>query len=190
MQYMTNINELPANLPRPVDDGKAAHLVGLSLPGTVLTSTSGEAIQLGSVLGWLVIYCYPMTGQPQVDLPTGWDQIPGARGCTPQSCSYRDHYKEIKALNAEVFGLSIQSTAYQQEMVGRLHLPFQVLSDEKYEFQKALKLPTFDVEGMTLLKRLTMIVKDGVIQKIHYPVFPSDSDPIWVIDHLKALQAK
>jgi peroxiredoxin len=114
------------------------------------------------------------------------DKIPGARGCTPQSCAYRDHYQEIKALGAEVFGLSTQSTEYQTEMVNRLHLPFQVLSDQHFEFKRALNLPTFEVAGMTLLKRLTLIVKDGVVEAVHYPVFPSDSNPAWVIDKLSS----
>jgi peroxiredoxin len=128
-----------------------------------------------------------MTGQPNVPLPEGWDQIPGARGCTPQSCSFRDHYQEIRALGADVIGLSIQNTAYQKEMAERLHLPFPVVSDIDYKFQKALKLPIFQVAGMTLLKRITLIVKNGIIESVHYPIFPSDSDPDWVIERLKLL---
>ena len=125
------------------------------------------------------------TGQPHVPLPDGWNQIPGARGCTPQSCSFRDHYQEIRALGADVIGLSVQNTDYQKEMAERLHLPFPVVSDIHYEFQKALSLPTFQAAGMTLLKRLTLIVKNGVVGEVHYPIFPSDSDPDWVIDRLK-----
>jgi peroxiredoxin len=126
-----------------------------------------------------------MTGQPNVALPDGWDQIPGARGCTPQTCSFRDHYQELKALKAEVVGLSVQTTDYQKEMAQRLHLPFQVVSDIDFKFQKALHLPTFVAAGMTLLKRLTIISKAGKIVAVHYPIFPSDSDPSWVIDFLK-----
>jgi peroxiredoxin len=126
-----------------------------------------------------------MTGQPNVPLPDGWDQIPGARGCTPQSCSFRDHYQELRSLGADVVGLSVQSTEYQQEMADRLHLPFSVLSDADYLFQQALRLPTFVAAGMTLLKRITLIANDGVIEAVHYPIFPSDSDPAWVIDYLK-----
>jgi peroxiredoxin len=126
-----------------------------------------------------------MTGQPNVPLPDGWDQIPGARGCTPQSCSFRDHYQELRSLGADVVGLSVQSTEYQQEMADRLHLPFPVLSDADYRFQQALRLPTFVAAGMTLLKRITLIANDGMIEAIHYPIFPSDSDPAWVIDYLK-----
>jgi len=143
-------------------------------------------VNLSQLPGRLVIYCYPMTGQPKVPLPEGWDQIPGARGCTPQSCAYRDHYQELQALNADVFGLSVQSTDYQREMATRLHLPFPVLSDAQYQFQMALNLPMFEAAGMTLLKRVTLIANQGRIEAVHYPIFPSDSDPAWVLDYLKS----
>ena len=182
---MTNINELPPDLPIPQDDGSANHLKGMKLPNIALNDTNGKTINFGDIKGKLVIYCYPMTGQPNVALPDGWDHIPGARGCTPQSCSYRDHYQELRALGAEVLGLSVQSTAYQKEMVDRLHLPFLVVSDEAYQFQKALKMPTFEAAGMNLLKRVTLIANNGVINAVHYPIFPSDSDPAWVIDYLR-----
>ena len=182
---MTSLNQLPPDLPIPQDDGAANHLVGMSLPNLLLLTTIGKELNLGEIAGRLVIYCYPMTGQPNVALPDGWDQIPGARGCTPQSCSFRDHYQELQSLGAEVVGLSVQSTAYQQEMADRLHLPFPVVSDADYQFQGALQLPTFIAAGMTLLKRITLIANDGVIEAIHYPIFPSDSDPAWVINYLK-----
>ncbi|MFN5449167.1 MAG: peroxiredoxin [Burkholderiales bacterium] len=182
---MANLNELPKDLPVPQDDGAADHLKGKRLPSVKLAATNGQAIDLGDLPGTVVIYCYPMTGQPNVPLPDGWDQIPGARGCTPQSCSFRDHYQEIRALGADVIGLSVQNTDYQKEMAERLHLPFPVVSDIHYEFQKALSLPTFQAAGMTLLKRLTLIVKNGVVGEVHYPIFPSDSDPDWVIGRLK-----
>ena len=182
---MTNLNKIPTNLPAPLDDGLADHLIGMKLPSLNLLATNGTKIDLSQVEGCLVLYCYPRSGTPNTSLPEGWDQIPGARGCTPQSCAYRDHYQEIKVLGAEVFGLSTQATAYQKEMVGRLHLPFPVLSDEQFEFQRALNLPTFKVAGMTLLKRLTMIIRDGEIEAVHYPVFPSDSDPAWVMERLQ-----
>lgn len=182
---MTNIHQLPADLPIPLDDGAAAHLIGMSVPNVTLMGTNGKKIDLSAAKNWLVIYCYPMTGQPNVALPEGWDQIPGARGCTPQSCSFRDHYQELQDLGAEVIGLSVQSTEYQQEMVNRLHLPFPVVSDVNYQFQTALKLPTFMASGMTLLKRVTFIAHDGIIKAVHYPIFPSDSDPAWVINYLK-----
>ncbi len=182
---MANLNELPKDLPVPQDDGAADHLKGKRLPNVKLAATNGQVIDLGDLPGTVVIYCYPMTGQPNVPLPDGWDQIPGARGCTPQSCSFRDHYQEIRALGADVIGLSVQNTDYQKEMAERLHLPFPVVSDIHYEFQKALSLPTFQAAGMTLLKRLTLIVKNGVVEAVHYPIFPSDSDPDWVIGRLK-----
>jgi peroxiredoxin len=184
---MVDLNQIPANLPVPTDDAFADHLIGMQLPSLRLTTTNGTKIDLSKIKGRLVVYCYPRTGTPNTSLPEGWDQIPGARGCTPQSCAYRDRYQEIKALGAEVFGLSTQSTEYQSEMVNRLHLPFLVLSDQQFEFQRALNLPTFEVTGMTLLKRLSLIVKDGVIEAVHYPVFPSDSDPAWVIDRLNKI---
>ena len=182
---MANLNELPKDLPVPQDDGAADHLKGKRLPNVKLAATNGQVIDLGDLPGTVVIYCYPMTGRPNVPLPDGWDQIPGARGCTPQSCSFRDHYQEIRALGADVIGLSVQNTDYQKEMAERLHLPFPVVSDIHYEFQKALSLPTFQAAGMTLLKRLTLIVKNGVVEAVHYPIFPSDSDPDWVIGRLK-----
>lgn len=182
---MTNLNQLPSDLPIPQDDGAAKHLVGTRLPNISLHATTGKQFNLGELKGRLVIYCYPMTGQPNVALPDGWDQIPGARGCTPQSCSFRDHYQELRSLGAEVVGLSVQSTEYQQEMADRLHLPFAVLSDVDYQFQQALQLPTFVAAGMTLLKRITLIANDGVIEAVHYPIFPSDSDPAWVINYLE-----
>ena len=182
---MTNLNQLPGDLPIPEDDGAADHLVGMSLPAISLGTTAHGKCNLGEIKGCLVIYCYPMTGQPNVPLPDGWDQIPGARGCTPQSCSFRDHYQELRSLGADVVGLSVQSTESQQEMADRLHLPFPVLSDENHQFQQALRLPTFAAAGMTLLKRITLIANDGVIEAVHYPIFPSDSDPAWVIHYLK-----
>lgn len=186
---MTNLNQLPIDLPIPEDDGATAHLKGMRLPNVSLLATNGLSIDIGAIQGWLVIYCYPMTGQPNVALPDGWDQIPGARGCTPQSCSFRDHYQELQNLGAEVIGLSVQTTEYQKEMVERLHLPFPVVSDANYQFQKALNMPTFVAAGMTLLKRATLIAHNGVIKAVHYPIFPSDSDPAWVINYLQTQQA-
>ena len=184
---MTILTELPSDLPQPLDDGAANHLVGMKLPQLTLQATTGVRINVGAVPGLLVVYCDPMTGQPNVALPEGWDQIPGARGCTPQSCSFRDHYQEIQDLGAAVMGLSVQSTEYQTEMAQRLHLPFPVLSDVDFECQQALRLPTFLAAGMTLLKRLTLVAKDGRIVAVHYPVFPSDSDPHWVLERLRRL---
>jgi peroxiredoxin len=183
---MTNFNELPTDLPVPLDDGSTNHLKGMKLPKALLQATNGKRIDLADIKGRLVIYCYPMTGQPNVALPDGWDQIPGARGCTPQSCSFRDHYQELKALGAEIIGLSVQTTEYQKEMVNRLHLPFPVVSDVEHQFQRALNMPTFVTAGMTLLKRVTLIANHGVIEAVHYPIFPSDSDAAWVVSYLKS----
>jgi peroxiredoxin len=125
---------------------------------------------------WMVIYAYPRTGLPDVGAPAGWDAIPGARGCTPQSCAYRDQYRELTAEGAEVFGLSTQDTEYQREMANRLHLPFEVLSDAKLTLTHALNLPTFRFGDWTLLKRHTLIIRRGRIEQVFYPVFPPDAD--------------
>ena len=190
-QATTNLNALPANLPRPKDDGGARHLKGMALPDLELASTSNRRVNLSKLSApRVVLYAYPMTGRPDRQLPKGWDDIPGARGCTPETCGFRDHHKDLAKLHAEVFGVSTQSTEYQQEMVKRLEVPFEVLSDEQFALTKALRLPTFTVEGMTLLKRLTLIVKDGRIEHVFYPVFPPDKHADEVIAWLKAHQAK
>lgn len=142
-------------------------------------------MNLSAIAGCVVIYCYPMTGQLGIPLPDGWDEIPGARGCTPQSCVFRDHYQELNELGAQVFGLSTQSTDYQKEATERLHLPFELLSDCDLNFAKVLKLPTFEIEGKQLIKRVTLIANEGKIVKIFYPVFPPDSNANEVIDWLR-----
>ena len=185
---MTDVFNQPRDLPIPADDGAAQHLLGMMLPRLSLSATNGMQIDLSGFANFLVIFCYPMTGQPGVALPDGWDQIPGARGCTPQSCAFRDQYQDLKALKAEVVGLSVQTTNYQMEMATRLHLPFPVLSDADFKFQKALNLPVFVAGGMTVLKRLTIIANNGVIVAVHYPIFPSHSDPAWVRDYLEKHQ--
>ncbi len=177
---------LPPNLPRPQDDGACRHLEGMAMPPITLTSTAGRLVNLASLPGpRTVIYCYPMTGVPGQPLPQGWDEIPGARGCTPQTCAFRDHYQELTALGAHVFGLSTQTTEYQREMAERLHLPFEVLSDSEFRFCRALRLPTFEVEGKSYVKRLTIIVRDGKIEKVFYPVFPPDKNAEEVIEWLR-----
>ncbi len=186
---MASLSELPADLPVPVDDGACNHLNGMSLPNLSLASTKGDEVNISSLSGLTVIYIYPMTGRPDIPLPDGWDQIPGARGCTPQSCSFRDHYEELSRLNAAVYGLSTQSASYQQEAAERLHLPFALLSDEALQFSKTLSLPTMDVEGQTLIKRLTLICKDKEIKHVFYPVFPPDANADQVIEWLHQQKA-
>jgi len=182
----TNLNQLPANLPRPNDDGGARHLKGMALPDLELPSTGNRRVNLSTVSApRIVIYAYPMTGRPDRQLPQGWDDIPGARGCTPETCGFRDHHKDLAKLHADVFGISTQDTAYQQEMVKRLEVPFEVLSDERMAFARALNLPTFTVDGMTLLKRLTIVARRGRIEHVFYPVFPPDAHAEEVIAWLK-----
>jgi peroxiredoxin/catechol 2,3-dioxygenase-like lactoylglutathione lyase family enzyme len=177
---------LPPDIPAPKDDGAARHLIGMKLPDLPLLATRGGALNLSIIGGRTVVYIYPRTGVPGVDLPPGWDDIPGARGCTPQSCSFRDHFAELKELGvSHVFGLSTQDTDYQREAAERLHLPFPVLSDADLKFARALKLPTFEVAGMTLLKRMVLVVDDGVIAKVFYPVFPPDRSAAEVVAWLR-----
>jgi peroxiredoxin len=180
-----NFQMLPDNLPRPQDDGQAVHLSGLPLPAVTLPSTAGTAVHLHELTGRWVLYIYPMTGTPGTALPAEWDTIPGARGCTPQSCSFRDHYAELQGLSTQVYGLSTQSPADQQEAKMRLHLPFELLSDQGLKLQQSLRLPTFEVEGMTLYKRITLIVERHRIIKVFYPVFPPDQNATEVVQWLR-----
>jgi peroxiredoxin len=178
---------LPPDIPVPQDDGAARHLAGTKLPDQPLPATRGGALNLAIIAGRTVLYIYPRTGVPGVELPPGWDDIPGARGCTPQSCGFRDHFAELKGLGvAHVFGLSTQDTNYQREAAERLHLPFPILSDAELKFTRALKLPTFSVAGMTLLKRMALVIDDGVIVKVFYPVFPPDKSAAEVVGWLRS----
>ena len=164
-----------STIPAPQDDGAARHLPGLVLPALALPATDGGAVDLSALPGRSVVYAYPRTGRPGIANPAGWDMIPGARGCTPQSCSFRDHAAELAVLGvARIFGLSTQDTAYQREAAERLHLPFALLSDERLRLARALRLPVFETAGMTLLKRLTLVIDDGRIAHVFYPVFPPD----------------
>jgi peroxiredoxin len=174
-------------IPKPTDDGAASHLAGMRMPGIPLPATDGTIVDLSSLPGMVVVYAYPRTGIPGIDNPPGWDLIPGARGCTPQSCSFRDHFAELKALGVTyLFGLSSQDTAYQREVAERLHLPFAILSDERFKLTEALRLPTFQTNGMTLLKRLALVIRDGTIEHVFYPVFPPDQNASDVIAWLAA----
>ena len=177
---------LPSDLPVPRDDGAARHLAGMTVPDLSLPATGGPAINLSKLKGRVVVYIYPRTGVPGVDAPPGWDDIPGARGCTPQACGFRDHFAELKALGvAAVYGLSSQDTGYQREAAERLHLPFAILSDAALKLTRAMKLPTFSVAGMTLLKRMAWVVDDGRIVKVFYPVFPPDQNAAQVTAWLR-----
>lgn len=177
---------LPPGLPRPEDDGAADHLPGRRLPEIALPATDGSWIDLSMLPGRTVVYCYPRTARPDRLQPAGWDAIPGARGCTPQSCAFRDHFAELSDLHARVFGLSTQETEEQREAAERLHLPFPLLSDAAGCFTAALGLPTFEAEGVALLRRLTMIVRDGTIEHVRYPIFPPDEDAAEVVGWLRA----
>ena len=182
---------LPPNLPVPIDDGACQHLPGLGVPSIKLRSTRGRWVDLAEVSeARVVVYCYPRTGRPGEPLLPGWDAIPGARGCTPETCSFRDRHAELRELGVDVFGLSTQTTEYQKEMVARLHVPFEVLSDADLVFARALRLPTFDIEGMTLVKRLTLVLSQRRVEKVFYPVFPPDKHAAEVIEWLRAHPAE
>lgn len=180
------IYTLPNDLPEPVDDDAGSHLMGSDFPPVCLMSTDSQVVCLAEVSHTqrVVLYCYPLTGRPGRDLPDAWLEIPGAAGCTPQSCSFRDHHQELRNLNARVFGLSTQTTDYQQEAAQRLHLPFALLSDAELILTQQLNLPTFEAGGNVLLKRLTMVVWHRRIVKVFYPVFPPDKNAQEVIDWL------
>ncbi|MDP1766463.1 MAG: peroxiredoxin [Methylotenera sp.] len=184
-----NLSELPSNLPAPKDDGAARHLEGLYLPDIWLNSTDGSLINIGNLPGKFILYFYPMTGQPNIPLPDGWDAIPDARGCTPQSCSFRDYFAELKLLNTNIVGISSQTTEYQLEVKLRLHLPFELLSDSQLQLKLALNLPVFNIDMLELYQRLTMFIDNNRIVKVFYPVFPPDKNAEVVIEWLKNNQA-
>lgn len=162
-------------IPAPLDDGATRHLAGARMASVPLRATNGDVVDLSALAGRVVVYAYPRTGRPDVASPDGWDMIPGARGCTPQSCSFRDHFAELKGLGvSHLFGLSTQEPDYQREAAGRLHLPFALLSDASLQLTRAMKLPTFETSDMTLLKRFTLVIDRGVVEHVFYPVFPPD----------------
>jgi peroxiredoxin len=186
------------DLPKPLDDGAARHLAGTRWPAVSLRATDGQEVDVAKLKGWCVVFAYPRTGRPGVENPPGWDLIPGARGCTPQSCAFRDRFAELRAAGVEhVFGMSTQVPEYQREAVERLHLPFALLSDAEHAVTQALKLPTFVIDGpldgelesdsrnVTLLKRVTLLVRDASIEHVFYPVFPPDRNVDEVVAWLR-----
>lgn len=183
------IFSIPSDLPIPVDDGACVHLENMRIANVSLWSTDDQEINLSSLSGWNVIFCYPMTGRPGVTIPEGWVQIPGAAGCTPQACSYRDNHAELKRNGVGVYGISTQTSEAQKEASNRLGLPYPLLSDANHSFSSALKLPLLEVGSSKLIKRLTLILKDGVIKKCFYPVFPPDKNVVEVIAWLSENQA-
>ena len=176
-----------STIPAPIDDGAIGHLLGARMAAVPLQATNGETIDLSALRGRTIVYAYPRTGRPGIENPEGWDMIPGARGCTPQACSYRDHFAELKALGVDhLFGLSTQEPGYQREAAERLHLPFAILSDEHLKLTRAMNLPIFETSGMLLLKRFTLVIKNGKVEHVFYPVFPPDrsaSDVIAWLSH-------
>ena len=186
---MNSIVDAPdwSTIPAPVDDGASRHLTGATVPSIPLTATNGETVDLSGLKGRTVVYAYPRTGRPGVENPDGWDMIPGARGCTPQTCSFRDHFKELKALGVDhLFGLSTQDPEYQREAAERLHLPFAILSDDRLALTRAMRLPTFETSGMVLLKRFTLVIDDARVSHVFYPVFPPDRSAADVIEWLSS----
>lgn len=178
---MKDLHQLPDNLPVPIDDGACDHLQGMSLPSLLLKTSSDRSVDLSAEKGIVVIFFYPMTGRPDSPPMVGWDEIPGARGCTPQTCSYRDNYKQLSELGAKVFGASSQAVEEQKEAVVRLELPFELLNDSTFKLTESLNLPTFDYQEVKMIKRLTLVAVKGVIRKVFYPVFPPNQNVNYVI---------
>ena len=185
MARIDDIHTLPDDLPVPEDDGAADHLLNAAVPPIPLPATTGDTIRLDQQGERTALFCYPRTGRPDEELPPGWNAIPGARGCTPEACGFRDAHSQFTDLGVRVLALSTQSREYQREMAERLHLPFPVLSDEALELTAAMDLPTFETSGMTLLKRLTLVIDDGRISQLFYPVFPPDGHAQQVLDRLR-----
>ncbi|MEU9090078.1 MerR family transcriptional regulator [Streptomyces sp. NPDC048428] len=184
---VNHLTDLPPDLPVPEDDGAAAHLPGRAVPDIELPDTAGGTVSLHALgEGRSIVYCYPLTGRPDTDLPEGWNNIPGARGCTSEACDFRDHHDDLEAAGAtHVFGLSSQSTAYQKEVVDRLRLPFPMVSDTGFRLSAVLGLPTFDFGGTPLYKRITLVIRDGRIEHVFYPVFPPNTHARQVLGWLR-----
>ena len=185
MAQADNIYTLPSDLPVPEADGAADHLAGMRMPAIALPSTAGGEVRLDRLPGRTVLFCYPRTGRPDQELPPGWDAIPGARGCTPEVCGFRDRHEQFADLGARVMALSTQDGRYQREMAERVDVPFDVLSDADLRLVRALRLPTFEVEGNSLVRRITLVVRDGEVEHVFYPVFPPDTHAGEVLDWLR-----
>lgn len=182
-----NFYSLPENLPVPQDDGACAHLEGILLPSLPLRTTANRTIDLAAITkSPTVLFFYPRTGRPDEAAPIGWDEIAGARGCTPQSCGYRDLYSEFQSLGVQVFGVSTQATEFQQELVQRIYLPYEIISDADFNLTNTLKLPTFIFNSIRLLKRAAWFCKDGKIKKVFYPVYPPDKNAETVLNWIKS----
>ena len=177
-------SSLPPNLPVPLDDGACDHLAGARLPSVALRSTAGRSVKLSDVRGTLVVFVYPHTGRPDTPTPKEWDLIPGARGCTPEACAYRDLHEDLRGLGAKVYGVSIDPPEWQREAVERLHLPFELLSDQDRSWSRPLRLPTFTFQTQIFLKRLTLVLEGNRVSKVFYPVFPPDRSAADVIKFL------
>ena len=170
-----NLSSLPSNLPVPKDDGACKHLLNTKIPSVSLANQDGNLLKLKRNDTFrIILYCFPMTGHPEKSLPIGWDNIPGARGCTPQTCSFRDHYDDLIKLNAIPIGLSTQSVEDLKEMTKRLQIPYDIVSDANLNFANIMKLPTFNVDDKVFIKRLTLIFENSIIKKVFYPIFPPD----------------
>jgi peroxiredoxin len=183
----TEFSRLPSDLPVPVDDGAADHLPGSAVPEVALPSTQGGELSLADAArGLLVVYVYPRTGTPGVPAPEGWDDIPGARGCTPQSCAFRDAQQELARHGASLIGISTQTPAEQAEFAQREHIPYPLLSDHELVLAERMRLPTFQAGGLQLYKRLTFVAQAGRIVKLFYPVFPPDRNADEVLAWLEA----
>ena len=187
MTQLHDPTQLPSDLPRPEDDGACDHLIGRPLHAIAMPSTAGGTLDLATRAGRTVVYCFPRAGRPDVSLPEGWNDIPGARGCTPQSLAFRDQHDDIRALHADVVGISTQTPEDQAEIAERLNLPFPLLSDAEHRLARSLGLPMFEVEGMTMIRRLTLIVTEGIVDHVFYPVFPPDKAAeevvVWLLAH-------
>lgn len=184
---MTSYEEVSADLPAPGDDGAADHLPGMPMPRLALASTDGGTVDLADVAGRWVLFVYPSTGVPGHALPAGWDDVPGARGCTPEVCGFRDNLAALRDAGIDaVFGLSMQSAPVEAEAAVRLHLPYPLLSDEALELAGSLRLPTFDLHGVTYYRRLSLVVRGSVVEHVFYPVFPTDTHAARVTDWVRA----